>query len=347
MLARLFMIILFGLCLNIHESKAEPAAVQTAWLDEMETFPAWYAHKNKWDLEEGIVIKMNSYSAGRVLVDSHASQKWKIGSCGLIPALNGIIEKDLEIIALGADETEANVIFGRKNGKILPKPVNQAEYSAVKGDAESVIGSLILCPYGSNSHRLLLKWIEILGLNESLVSIQDMSPEKAVSSFSKGFGDAVSFWLPSASSFYADDSLIKLADARDCNISFYTVLLADKKFAENNPEQVQAVVNAYLKAVEAINAMPEEEKINLYKEFRWEWGNTVISDEIARLELETHRLFGRSEQKQLVAESGTAALYKVIEETLPFIESYFALDRRDKEFLEGYTYVNNMFLENN
>lgn len=345
MVARIFMVLLLGLCLHISEIKAEPVSIQTAWLDEMETFPVWYAHKNKWDLEENIVLTMNSYSTGRVLVDSFSSAKWKIAGCGLIPALKGVTEKDFVIIALGVDETKANVIYGRKEGKIAERTETNNNFPAVKGDKHSVVGSLLLCPYGTNSHRLLLKWIEIAGVNEDLVTIQDMNPDKAVSGVINGFGDAVSFWLPAASAFYENDILVKLADARECGLSFYTVIVADKKFVETNSNEIQAFINVYLKAADALAALPEEEKIQLYKEFRWEWGNTALTDNAARLELETHQFYSAQEQKKFFLQSQENSIYSVIQEAIPFVENYFALDRRNKEFLESYSYINAAFLE--
>lgn len=335
-----------GLCINISTLRAEPLTIETAWLDEMETFPIWYAHKNKWDFEEGIVLTLNAFSTGRVLVDSFSSTKWKIGGCGLIPAMKGITENDFAIIALGVDETEANVIYGRKESKIAQRTTNNNNYPTVKGDRESVVGSMFLCSYGSNAHRLLLKWIEILGVEESFVNIQDMIPDKAVNSLIGGFGDAVSFWLPSASVFYENESLVKLADARECDLVFYTVILADKKFIETNPNEVQAVVNIYFKAIDAINALPEDERIKLYKEFRWEWGNVSVSDYAARLELRTHQFYSAQKQKEFFASSERNSIYSVIQESIPFIESYFALDRRNNELLENYTYLNNSFIEN-
>ncbi|MFR0873838.1 MAG: hypothetical protein ACLSHC_03700 [Bilophila wadsworthia] len=62
--------------------------------------------------------------------------------------------------------------------------------------------------------------------------------------FSKGFGDAVSIWAP-ATYTAAQKGYQIAASSPDCGIRQPILLLADREFADKNPEQVRAFLRVY------------------------------------------------------------------------------------------------------
>ena len=181
------------------------------------------------------------------------SSNWAIAGVGAMPALTASLSSRLYIVGIGNDESDLNAIYVRPDSPILKAKGANPRYPDVYGSADTVRGKLILCPEKTSAHYLLSTWLHILGLKDEDVKIQNVLPGPAVDMFSKGFGDAVSIWLPPPTRRLK--RAIRLPPApRTCGIRQPILLLADREFADKNPEQVRAFLRVYLRVVDACTA---------------------------------------------------------------------------------------------
>lgn len=170
--------------------------LKTAWLAEHEAFVAWYAQQQGWDKEEGFQLEMTCYSTGKELMAAMHSGPWEMAACGALPALTASLENEVEIVAIGDDESFATGIYTRKNSPMQGHTGYNALYPDMAGTAGTVRGKTILCTVGSAAHYTVHKWLAALGLTEQDVILKDMPSSQALPAFLAGQGDAVALWAP-------------------------------------------------------------------------------------------------------------------------------------------------------
>lgn len=276
----------------------EPYTLKTAWLVEHEAFAAWYACRNGWDVEAGFRLDMKFYETGRELMADMQRAPWQIAACGALPALTAALENSAEIIAIGNDESLATGIYVRKDSPMLGHSGYNALYPEMGGTAGTVRGKTILCTLGSSAHYTVHKWLAALGLTEKDVVLKDMSQEQALRAFLDGEGDAVALWAPFT--LEAERSgLQPVTLSSQCNASQPTLILADKAFAAQHPERVQAFLAMYFRGIVALQETPREKLIAAYAEFQRQWSGKHLPPQDAAWELARHPVFGLEGQLAL------------------------------------------------
>lgn len=191
----LMSLLAFVLCLLPSHAKAAEQ-LQTAWIGEHEAFLVWYAKQKGWDKDAGLDIRMLRFGSGDKIVSRQGDYQWKIAGCGAVPTLMAASKGQFYVVGIGNDESDLNAIYVRPDSPILKAKGANPRYPDVYGSADTVRGKLILVPGKTSAHYLLSTWLHILGLKDEDVKIQNVLPGPAVDMFSKGFGDAVSIWLP-------------------------------------------------------------------------------------------------------------------------------------------------------
>ena len=324
---------------------AAPVTVRTAWLSEYEAFAAWYAHERKWDAENGVSLEFEVFPTGKNLVDNMKSSGCVIGGCGGAAALFGVLDRRAYVIGVGADETAANAVYVRPDSPLLAVKGENPCYPEVYGSAAAMRGKTVLAPVGTSAHQLLYFWLERLGTSDAESIVIDTKPEEALKAFTGGMGDAVVLWAPDT---YKADALglRRLVTGRECGITQPILLIADRTFADEHPERVVAFMKAYLKAVDAILAMPKDELVPLYRRFMETFSGQSVSEEVALGDLGSHRFLSADEQRRLFrsrAEGGL--LHFWIEDVIRFHEATGALSHGRTRALERTPFVTSRFLE--
>lgn len=232
-------------------AQAAPAKLSSAWMGEHETFVAWYAKQQGWDKEAGLDLTMMPFDSGKNIVESLAAYDWAVAGCGAVPALTTPLSDYLYIIAVANDESANNAIYVRKDSPILGAKGTNPSYPNVYGSAVTVQKADILYPKSTSAHYLLATWLRILGLSEKDVKLQEMEPTPALSAFTGGVGDAVALWAPLT--YEAEAKGFKsVANSKDCGITQLVLLVANRRFADQHPEQVQAFLKMYMRGIEAL-----------------------------------------------------------------------------------------------
>jgi len=206
-----------------------------------------------------------------------------------------------------------------------------------------VRGKLILCPEKTSAHYLLSTWLHILGLKDEDVKIQNVLPGPAVDMFSKGFGDAVSIWAPATYTAAQKGHQIA-ASSPDCGIRQPILLLADREFADKNPEQVRAFLRVYLRVVDAMHSEGFDAFVQEYIRFNKTWNEKLMTREEAVEDLRAHPVFSLGEQITLFhPESGN--LRNWLRGITAFYGRIGELSQEDVANLNAFGFLNDSFLK--
>ena len=331
-------------CLSGSAAFAKPLVpLRTAWLGEHETFLVWYAREKGWDKAEGLDLELLPFESGKNVIDEMQSSNWAIAGVGAMPALTASLSSRLYIVGIGNDESDLNAIYVRPDSPILKAKGANPRYPDVYGSADTVRGKLILCPEKTSAHYLLSTWLHILGLKDEDVKIQNVLPGPAVDMYSKGFGDAVSIWAP-ATYTAAQKGYQIAASSPDCGIRQPILLLADREFADKNPEQVRAFLRVYLRVVDAMHSEGFDAFVQEYIRFNKTWNEKLMTREEAVEDLRAHPVFSLGEQITLFhPESGN--LRNWLRGITAFYGRIGELSQEDVANLNAFGFLNDSFLK--
>ncbi|MFR3457819.1 MAG: ABC transporter substrate-binding protein [Bilophila wadsworthia] len=81
------------LCLAISAPgfSAPLTKVRTAWMDEFEAFPIWYAKEKGWDKEAGLDLEILYFTSGMAILNALPSGEWQYAAIGAVPAMMGAL----------------------------------------------------------------------------------------------------------------------------------------------------------------------------------------------------------------------------------------------------------------
>ena len=329
-----------ALCLLLFAAAAQavPVTVKSAWLTEFEAFPAWYAHERQWDAAAGITLDMQHYPSGKYLMDNASSIKWDVAGLGGAPGVLGMLRKQACVVGIGSDEAAANAVFVRADS---PLPAALRKASSARDYARLVTGKIVLCPRGTSAHQLLLLWLDGMGLNEESISLLDTPPDEAVTGLAGGIGDMAVLWAPET---YAAEQagLVSLLTGKDLGLVQPTLLMARTEYADTHAPQVRAFLTCYLRAVEALLAMPRPEIAALYQRFQQEFCGQTITLEQAMRDVDSHTLYPLARQHELLASEGE--MLRRLEDVIAFHERTGQLSRGQTRQLRELEHVRADFL---
>ena len=338
----LMSLLAFVLCLLPSHAKAAEQ-LQTAWIGEHEAFLVWYAKQKGWDKDAGLDIRMLRFGSGDKIVSRQGDYQWKIAGCGAVPTLMAASKGQFYVVGIGNDESDLNAIYVRPDSPILKAKGANPRYPDVYGSADTVRGKLILCPEKTSAHYLLSTWLHILGLKDEDVKIQNVLPGPAVDMFSKGFGDAVSIWAP-ATYTAAQKGYQIAASSPDCGIRQPILLLADREFADKNPEVTAKFLSIYMRAIDMMKNEPMDKLLPEYLRFYVDWAGTDYSKDLAEMDLRAHPVFSLGEQITLFhPESGN--LRNWLRGITAFYGRIGELSQEDVANLNAFGFLNDSFLK--
>ena len=192
------------------------------------------------------VIKARG-SLETALEKQHVKVKWVEFTAGpqLLEGLN------VGSVSLG-EVGEAPPIFAQAANATLVYVANQpamptAEALIVQKDSpiqsiKDLKGKRVVLNKGSNVHYLLLKLLEANNLKLDDIQVVYLPPADARAAFEKGAVDAWVIWDPFFAAAEQQIGARVIANGENL-VKNYQFYMADRKFAEQNPEVVKAVIN--------------------------------------------------------------------------------------------------------
>lgn len=324
---------------------AAPQKMRSAWMDEHETFLVWYAKEKGWDKEEGLDLEILYFDSGMAQLNALPAGEWVVCGTGAVPGMMGNLRHDTYVIAIGNDESYTNAVMARPDSPIFKTKGFNKDYPDVYGHPNDVKGKTILATTVSSSHFALSHWLRVLGLKDSDVIIKNMDQAQALSAFSTGIGDAVSLWAPHM--YVGEDKGWKVASTPNaCKVGLPITLIADKKFADANPEQVAKFLRVYLRAVNMIQNEPLESLVPEYRRFFLEWAGKNYSAEMALKDLQTHPVFNLEQQlKMFDASKGPSTAQQWQAEVAAFFAGVGRITKDDLKKVGDGSYATDKFLK--
>lgn len=308
----------------------ENPKLKTAWLGEHEKFIVWYAQKNGWDKANGFELEVLNFDSGKSIIDGIKAYDWAIAGMGAVPALTGYFNKDIKIIAIANNESNANMLYVRKDSPILNHKGVNPQFPEIYGSPESVKNAKILCAKGSSAHYLLDSWLKALNLTEKDVKIQFMEMTPAFGAFKGGFGDIVGLWSPYA--IEAEKMGYKaVADGGSCNVFQPILIVANTAYAEKHPDMVVAFLKMYMQGIEMLRTKPLEDIALDYQVFCKEELALDITLEDALFDLRRHPVFTLDEQKVMFNDNNQKS---VVFDWLNEILEFYKKNNKDFVILE-------------
>ncbi len=256
-----------------------------------------------------------------------------------MPAVCAHLSDDLYVIAHACDETAATAVYVRADSPVLAEKGVNAAFPNVYGSAKALDKAQLIGPVGTSGHYVALSWLKALGVKSEDVKIKNMDPRPALNVFSRGDGQAIFLWAPST--YLAEHAgFKKAASGSDLGLNLPVLLVANREFADEHPQQIEQFLTMYLRTVDAILAEKPEAIVPEYIRFYKEWAGRDITPEMALADIKSHTLFPKQEQLALFDTSaGQSEVQKALR---PIIDLYKSEGRINKERYERLEQLNNV-----
>ncbi|MGE8571560.1 MAG: sulfonate ABC transporter substrate-binding protein [Acinetobacter amyesii] len=178
---------------------------------------------------QGVNIKWVEFPAGPQLLEGLNVGSVSFGEVGEAPPIFAqAAQTDLVYIANQPAVSKAEALIVQKDSAIH--------------SIQDLKGKRVALNKGSNVHYLLLKLLEANQLKFSDINVVYLPPADARAAFEKGAVDAWVIWDPFLSAAEHQLNARTIANGENL-VKNYQFYLADRKFAQENPKVLQAVVN--------------------------------------------------------------------------------------------------------
>ncbi|MEG6513353.1 ABC transporter substrate-binding protein [Desulforamulus ruminis] len=312
------------------DSSEDMPKIRVSHQPEFETFLTYRAIQEGLDKKNGVSLELKFFDSGMPQVEALPANEWDVGATGGVPAIMAALRYDAYIIGIADDESLANVVMARPDSPLL------------KG--ESPKGKNILVTTVSSGHYALSQYLKSSGLSDKDVTIQNLEQAQAVAAFDSGKGDAVALWAP-----FMYTGLQKgwevVASGDKVGAKIPLVLIANKKFADEHPDQVVKFLDIYFQKIDEM----KKEGSNLatdYQAFLKDWAGMEVSAEDAKLDIENHPVFTLEEQlKMFDSSQGNSEVYQWMDGIATFFTEQGKFKPEEKEKVMQSPFINDKFLK--
>ena len=202
-----------------------------------------------------------------------------------------------------------------------------------------------LCTTVSSAHFALSSWLKALGLTEKDVTIKNMDQASALAAFEYGIGDIVTLWAPLT--YVGEKRGWKVASTpHDCYRGLPIVIVADREFADKNPEVTAKFLSIYMRAIDMMKNEPMDKLLPEYLRFYVDWAGTDYSKDLAEMDLKNHPVFNLEEQLQMFdASEGPSQAQSWQGDLAQFFAAIGRISQDELKKVENSSYVTDKFLK--
>ena len=312
--------------------------INTCWMDESPAFNIWYAKKQGWDKEAGLDINMLLLNSGPAQMEALPSKQWSIGATSTGGMLVGAMRHNVQVVAPILQEGEVIAVYMRPDAPAAQIKGANPKFPNVYGSAETLKGKTILFTSQTTSHYNAGKWLEVFGLTEADVKMVNMEQASMIPAFEKGIGDAMALWAPFT--FAAEAKGFKrVTSGTDCNALTSSMYIADKEWAEKNPELVAKFLEVSYRTTDMLLKEGASPRIvKEYQDFMNDFCGIIMNEADAKLDLELHPRWSLAEAKAMMDASKGESSYAA--EQRAAAEFFTGLGRYSKEELDAFNKKN-------
>jgi ABC-type nitrate/sulfonate/bicarbonate transport system substrate-binding protein len=290
----------FALAVGVCQSALAQQKVidmKTCWQPEHSTFIMWNAKEKGWDKKAGINTELVYFDSGMAQIEALPAKQWVTGGTGGVPMLVGALRYGAYLIGIANDDSTSNVVMVRPNSPILKSKGAVPGFPETYGTADAVRGKTILVTTVSSGHFALSTWLKRLGLKDTDVVIKNMDQGQMLAAFESGIGDVAVLWAPGMYTGIAKGWKVVNQDSQK-GANQLNVLIADKKFADENPEQVAKFLKVYMQGIDYMKAEDVKLAAN-YVKFLNDWAGVKITRENAIADIKQRKIYDLKEQLKL------------------------------------------------
>lgn len=268
--------------------------MKTCWQPEHSTFIMWNAKEKGWDKQAGLNTEFVYFDSGMAQMEALPAKQWVVGGTGSVPMLVGAMRYGAYLIGIANDDSTSNAVMVRPNSPILKSKGTAAGFPETYGTAEEVRGKTVLVTTVSSGHYALSTWLKRLGLKDKDVVIKNMDQGQMLAAFESGIGDIAVLWAPSMFTGISKGWKVVNRDSQK-GANMTNVIVADKKFADENPEQVAKFLRVYMQGIDYMKAENTKLAPDFVK-FLNNWAGVKISQEDAISDIKEHTVYDLKQQ---------------------------------------------------
>ncbi len=318
--------------------------MKTCWQPEHSTFIMWEPLQKGWFKEAGLDVEMLYFESGMAQIEVMPAKQWVLGGTGSVPMLLGAMRYGAYMIGIANDDTVSVGVMVRPDSPILKQKGANPDFPETYGSADSVRGKTVLVTTVSNGHYALSTWLKRLGLTDADVVIKNMDQGQILAAYESGIGDIAVFWAPSTFIGMSKGWVMVNKDSQKGH-NMVNVIIAEKKFADENPEKVARFLKVYMRGVDEI----KKENVNMadaYSKFLQNWAGVELSPADAAMDIKYHPVYTLQEQLSLFnADKGKSEAEQWMTGMADFLvaQGKFTREEMDKALNSGF--VTDKFLK--
>lgn len=318
--------------------------MKTCWQPEHSTYILWNALEKGWDKEAGLKINLVYFDSGMAQMEGLPAKQWVLGGTGSVPMLVGALRYGAYLVGIANDDSTSNAVMVRPDSPIMKAKGVNPEFPETYGSADSVRGKTVLVTTVSSGHYALSTWLKRLGLKDSDVVIKNMDQGQILAAYESGIGDIAVLWAPSMFTGQSKGWKIANKDSQK-GANMVNVIVADKQYADANPEKVATFLKVYLRGIDLMKA----ENVKLaggFTKFLNDWAGVQMSASDAALDIKEHTVFDLKQQLAFFDNSkGTSEIEKWMAGMANFFVEQGKFTRADMDKTLASGFVNGKFLK--
>jgi NitT/TauT family transport system substrate-binding protein len=206
--------------------------------------PAYVALEKGFWKEEGLDVKAQIFSAGRLALDALLAKNAEVMSVSETPPMHAILQgNQIYIVATVTQHQETKLIARRDHGIQVPSDLR---------------GKRVATLPGTNSDYFMYEFLKTNGIPLNNVKVTNMAPPDMVTALVKGDIDAYFAWEPHI--YYAQKQLPQVSIVFPAGELYYGrhCVIMNKDFVHVHPEVVEKLIRGFLRAEKFVNENPEE-----------------------------------------------------------------------------------------
>jgi ABC-type nitrate/sulfonate/bicarbonate transport system substrate-binding protein len=195
--------------------------------------------------EAGLAPVFQTYTAGVPQIKAHAD--WDFGTMGAVPALLGARDYDLITIAVANDESRTNVLMGKK------------EFVAkLRGSGQIPNGTRIAVTLNSTGDYATQTCLALAGgKTKNDMTYLGMTQPEIMAAGVAGGADLLALWAPNSYAMEEKHGFEVYCSGKDFSPGVFGVTVANRKWAQANPDTVAKVLAVVIRANGWIKKNPQ------------------------------------------------------------------------------------------
>jgi NitT/TauT family transport system substrate-binding protein len=239
---RIYLLLLIIIFLASSCSGGKTDKIRLAYLQgDLHQLACWAALEKNYFKDEGLDVEVAGiFKAGPEELSAFSAGSLDIGYVGQAPATTAAANKTADIVVLAQVNYEGSAIVVRKDSKIT-------KFSDLSGKTVAIPG------HSTVQEFLLKRSIIKFGLENNKIGLIVLKPPEMINALASKQIDAFIAWEPyPAKAVTSGTGKILITSSDMWKGHQCCVLIADKKFYENNPDKIKGIIRAHIKATDFI-----------------------------------------------------------------------------------------------